>query len=43
MFDIVTAHDFYAMLVHDFDDFMEKPSSARLALHGMTRLMEAKS
>lgn len=33
MFDVVTAHDFYAMLVQDFDDFMEEPFSARLALH----------
>lgn len=33
MFDVVTAHDFYAMLVQDFDDFMEEPSSARLAIH----------
>jgi hypothetical protein len=33
MFDVATAHDFYAMLVQDFDDFMEEPSSARLALH----------
>jgi len=33
MFDVATAHDFYAMLVQDFDDFIEEPSSARLALH----------
>jgi len=33
MFDVVTAHDFYALLVQDFDDFMKEPSSARLALH----------
>jgi hypothetical protein len=33
MFDLVTAHDFYAMLVEDFDDFMAEPHSARKALH----------
>lgn len=33
MFDVVTAHDFYALLIQDFDDFMEEPSSARLVLH----------
>lgn len=33
MFDVVTAHDFYVLLIQDFDDFMEEPSSARLALH----------
>jgi hypothetical protein len=33
MFDLVTAHDFYAMLVQDFDEFMEEPASARRALH----------
>ena len=25
MFDLVTAHDFYAMLVEDFDNFMAEP------------------
>lgn len=33
MFDIITARDFYAMLVEDFDDFIEEPHSARRALH----------
>src|SRR5260370_16768307 len=33
MFDLVTAHDFYAMLVEDFDDFMAEPHSARRAVH----------
>jgi hypothetical protein len=33
MFDLITAHDFYAMLVQDFDDFMEEPHSARRAVH----------
>jgi hypothetical protein len=33
MFDLVTSHDFYAMLVQDFDDFMDEQSSARRALH----------
>ncbi len=33
MFDLVTAHDFYAMLVEDFDDFMAEPDSARKAVH----------
>jgi len=33
MFDVVTARDFYAMLIEDFDDFMEEPHSARRALH----------
>lgn len=33
MFDIVTARDFYAMLVEDFDDFMSEPHSARRAMH----------
>lgn len=33
MFDVATVHDFYSMLVQDFNDFMEEPSSARLALH----------
>jgi hypothetical protein len=33
MFDLVTAHDFYAMLVQDFDDYMVEPHSARRAVH----------
>lgn len=33
MFDLVTAHDFYAMLVEDFDDFMAEPHSARRTVH----------
>ena len=33
MFDLVAAHDFYAMLVEDFDDFMAEPHSARRAVH----------
>jgi hypothetical protein len=33
MFDIVTATDFYSMLVEDFDDFVGEPHSARRALH----------
>jgi hypothetical protein len=33
MFDLVTSHDFYAMLVQDFDEFMDEQSSARRALH----------
>ena len=33
MFDLVTAHHFYAMLVEDFDDFMAEPHSARRAVH----------
>lgn len=33
MFDVVTARDFYAMLVQDFDDFIDKPHSARRAMH----------
>lgn len=33
MFDLVTAHDFYAMLLQDFDDFMGEPHSARRAVH----------
>ena len=33
MFDLVTAHDFYAMLVQDFDDYMAEPHSARRAVH----------
>jgi hypothetical protein len=33
MFDLVTAHDFYAMLVDDFDDFMAEPHSVRRAVH----------
>ncbi|HMH14332.1 MAG TPA: hypothetical protein VK578_14615 [Edaphobacter sp.] len=33
MFDLITAHDFYTMLVQDFDDFMEEPHSARRAVH----------
>ena len=28
MFDLITAHDFYTMLVQDFDDLMEEPHSA---------------
>jgi hypothetical protein len=33
MFDIKTVDDFYAVLVADFDDFMDEPASARRALH----------
>lgn len=33
MFDIRTSHDFYAMLVADFDDYMSDPQSTRRALH----------
>ncbi len=33
MFDILNASDFYAMLVEDFDEYMDKPHSARLAIH----------
>lgn len=33
MFDLVSAHDFYTMLVQDFDEFMEEPHSARKAVH----------
>jgi len=33
MFDIKTADDFYAVLVADFDDFMDEPHSGRRALH----------
>jgi hypothetical protein len=33
MFDLNTSHDFYAMLVDDFDDYMAEPHSARRALH----------
>lgn len=33
MFDIITARDFYAMLVEDFDDFIAEPHSVRRALH----------
>src|ERR1700685_962214 len=33
MFDIATSHDFYAVLVQDFDDFMDNQSSSRHALH----------
>lgn len=33
MFDVVTARDFYAMVIEDFDDFMEEPHAARRALH----------
>jgi hypothetical protein len=33
MFDMVTSHDFYAMLVQDFNDFMNEQCSARRALH----------
>lgn len=33
MFDLATANDFYSMLVQDFDEFMDEPSSARLAVH----------
>ena len=33
MFDLVTSHDFYAMLVADFDDYMAEPYSARRAVH----------
>jgi len=29
IFDLVTAHEFYAMQVEDFDDFMAEPHSAR--------------
>jgi hypothetical protein len=33
MFDIVTPRDFYAMVVQDFEDFMDEPHSARRAMH----------
>lgn len=33
MFDISTSNDFYAVLVQDFDDFMDNQSSSRHALH----------
>jgi len=33
MFDVITARDFYVMVIEDFDDFMEEPHSARRALH----------
>ena len=33
MFDITTSHDFYTMLVEDFDDYMAEPHSTRRALH----------
>lgn len=33
MFDIVTSRDFYAMVVEDFDAFMDEPHSVRCALH----------
>jgi hypothetical protein len=33
MFNIITARDFYAMLVEDFDDFVAEPHSVRRALH----------
>jgi hypothetical protein len=33
MFDVITARDFYIMVIEDFDDFMEEPHSARRALH----------
>jgi len=33
MFDIQTARDFYALLVQDFDEFVEEPHSARRAMH----------
>jgi hypothetical protein len=33
MFDLVTSHDFYAMLVADFDDYMAEPYSARRFVH----------
>lgn len=33
MFDIIDSRDFYAMLVNDFDDFMDNQSSARHAFH----------
>jgi hypothetical protein len=32
MFDLVTAHDFYAMQVHDFDDYRVEPHSASHAV-----------
>lgn len=33
MFDITTPEEFYAMLVEDFDEFMDEPHSPRRALH----------
>ncbi|MGA0563776.1 hypothetical protein ACO2RV_15130 [Ancylobacter sp. VNQ12] len=33
MFNVVTAQDFYAMLVQDFDDFCAEQHSARKAIH----------
>jgi hypothetical protein len=33
MFDIQNSADYYAMLVDDFDDFMEQPQSSRKAIH----------
>ena len=33
MFDLVTSHDFYAMLVADFDYYMAEPYSVRRAVH----------
>ncbi|MBW9089834.1 hypothetical protein JNB91_18635 [Rhizobium wenxiniae] len=33
MFDILSARDFYSMLVDDFDDFAVEPHSARRAMH----------
>jgi hypothetical protein len=33
MFDISTSTDFYAMLVQDFDEYMDETHSARKALH----------
>ncbi len=33
MFNILTAKDFYAIVVQDFEDFVAEPSSARRAMH----------
>jgi hypothetical protein len=33
MFDLVSVHDFYRMLIQDFDEFMEEPYSSRKAVH----------
>jgi len=33
MFDLANSRDFYAMLVHDFDDYMNEQHSARRAFH----------
>nr|WP_172691320.1 hypothetical protein [Agrobacterium tumefaciens]ASK44685.1 hypothetical protein [Agrobacterium tumefaciens] len=36
MFNILTARDFYSVLVEDFDDFVAAPHSARRAMHCAT-------